>query len=213
MTEDELQQDIDQFFEDFFIGLSAYGDLVEMHVCDNVGDHLIGNVYARYESEDDAARAVDELNMRWYNRRPLFAELSPVNDFREACCRQNETNECNRGGLCNFMHLRYPSPGLVRELYHELVVENRERRRERYHKDDVMAMGWKDRLAVEESEARNKFGSIPSSYALNWRDGASGGDWRKEPEPTAVPESNAEPMQSEQVGVVQGAAPLATEAV
>ena len=74
MTEDELQQDFDQFFEDFFIGLSAYGDLVEMHVCDNVGDHLIGNVYARYESEDDAARAVDELNMRWYNRRPLFAD-------------------------------------------------------------------------------------------------------------------------------------------
>lgn len=32
MTEDELQQDFDQFFEDFFIGLSAYGDLVEMHV-------------------------------------------------------------------------------------------------------------------------------------------------------------------------------------
>ena len=61
-----------------------------MHVCDNVGDHLIGNVYARYEWDEDAQRAVDTLNARWYNSRPLFAELSPVADFRDARCRQNE---------------------------------------------------------------------------------------------------------------------------
>lgn len=44
--------------------------------------------------------------------RPLAAELSPVTDFREACCRQNDQGECNRGGFCNFMHLRQPSKGL-----------------------------------------------------------------------------------------------------
>ena len=38
-----------------------------MHVCDNVGEHLIGNVYARYEWEEEAQRAVDALNDRWYN--------------------------------------------------------------------------------------------------------------------------------------------------
>ena len=37
-----------------------------MHVCDNIGDHLIGNVYARYEWEAEAQKAVDELNQRWY---------------------------------------------------------------------------------------------------------------------------------------------------
>ena len=35
-------------------------------VCDNVGDHLIGNVYARYEWETEAQAAVDNCNERWY---------------------------------------------------------------------------------------------------------------------------------------------------
>ena len=48
--------------------------------------------------------------------RPLYAELSPVTDFREACCRQNENGECNRGGFCNFMHLRLASKDLVSSL-------------------------------------------------------------------------------------------------
>jgi hypothetical protein len=29
-----------------------------------------------------------------------------VTDFREATCRQYEENTCNRGGYCNFMHLK-----------------------------------------------------------------------------------------------------------
>ena len=57
--------------------------------------------------------------------RPLYAELSPVTDFREACCRQNENGECNRGGFCNFMHLRLASPDLVRSLRHGQRLERR----------------------------------------------------------------------------------------
>ena len=41
-------------------------DLASQQVCDNVGDHLIGNVYARYEWETEAQTAVDKLNDRWY---------------------------------------------------------------------------------------------------------------------------------------------------
>lgn len=78
--------------------LAKNGHLHEMHVCDNVGDHLQGNVYARYEWEAEASRAVQDLNTRWYAGKPLYAELSPVTDFKEACCRQNEMGECTRGG-------------------------------------------------------------------------------------------------------------------
>lgn len=178
----ELQQQFDDFFADFFKGLSAYGHLVEMHVCDNVGDHLIGNVYARYETEDEAQCAVDGLNTRWYYQRPLFAELSPVSDFREACCRQNETNECNRGGQCNFMHLRHASPPLVRELYQQLAVENRERRREAHAKEDFLRLGWKERLERLHSEAIEQYGpDLPVWNAPDWHQGTSGGDWRSEP--------------------------------
>ncbi|WFD18567.1 hypothetical protein MCAP1_000771 [Malassezia caprae] len=181
LSDEELQREFDEFFIDFFMGLSKYGDLVEMHVCDNVGDHLIGNVYARYETEEDAERAVEGLNTRWYNQRPLFAELSPVSDFREACCRQNETNECNRGGQCNFMHLRYATPELVRSLYQQLAVENRERRRERMAKADFLRLGWKERLARVEAEARERGENPTNPNDRDWRRGPSGGDWRAEP--------------------------------
>ncbi|KAF5371694.1 hypothetical protein D9758_003414 [Tetrapyrgos nigripes] len=132
LTEKELQEGFDAVYEDLYCELAKFGHLLELHVavamdgllltidvpvpitvCDNVGDHLIGNVYARYEWETEAQAAVDNLNNRWYAGRPLYAELSPVTDFREACCRQNENGECNRGGFCNFMHLRLASKDLI----------------------------------------------------------------------------------------------------
>ncbi|KAK0565813.1 hypothetical protein OC861_003551 [Tilletia horrida] len=186
-----LQQQFDDFYEDFFCELAQYGDLIEMHVCDNVGDHLIGNVYARYEWEEQAQRAVNALNDRWYNRLPLFAELSPVTDFREACCRQNETNECNRGGFCNFMHLRYPSPNLLKELQHQLAVELRERKVQAATAAAAVKRedsgrggggersggggGWKERLKLEQGE--EVMGSRGGGGG-DWRAGPSGGDWR-----------------------------------
>lgn len=169
MSDDDLQDQFDDFYEDFFCELAKYGQLVEMHVCDNIGDHLIGNVYARYEWEEEAQRAVDALNDQWYSGRPLFAELSPVTDFREACCRQNETNECNRGGHCNFMHLKYASPSLVRQLQHELAVELRMRKKQ-------SKKGWKEQLAEEEGAAAGITDDAPS-----WKKAKSGGDWRSGP--------------------------------
>lgn len=66
ISEEELQAQFNDFYEDFFVELAKYGAVVEMHVCDNVGEHLIGNVYARFEWEEEAQRAVDALNDRWY---------------------------------------------------------------------------------------------------------------------------------------------------
>jgi splicing factor U2AF subunit len=67
LTDEEVQMQFEEFFEDFFVELAKIGTVVEMHVCDNVGEHLIGNVYARFEWEEEAQRAVDALNDRWYN--------------------------------------------------------------------------------------------------------------------------------------------------
>ena len=63
-------------------------------------------MYIKFRREEDAERAVKELNNRWFGGRPIYAELSPVTDFREACCRQYEMGECTRSGFCNFMHLK-----------------------------------------------------------------------------------------------------------
>ena len=100
------------FFEEFYVE----NGILELVVCDNTNDHLIGNVYARFKDEDSAQRACDELNSRWYAGRPIYCELSPVTDFREACCRLNSGEGCVRGGFCNFIHRKQPSPDLEREL-------------------------------------------------------------------------------------------------
>ena len=47
-------------------------------VCDNVGDHLIGNVYARYEWETEAQAAVDNLNDRWYAGKSRVAKFTKL---------------------------------------------------------------------------------------------------------------------------------------
>jgi splicing factor U2AF subunit len=117
LSPDQLQQHFDLFYEDIFVELaSKYGEIEELNICDNIGDHLIGNIYVRFKNEEDAGKAVDDLNKRWYAGRPVFAELSPVTDFRESCCRQNELGECTRGGYCNFMHFKTPTRDLKKSL-------------------------------------------------------------------------------------------------
>ncbi|KAI9295934.1 RNA-binding domain-containing protein [Neoconidiobolus thromboides FSU 785] len=132
MDEVAHQQHFDDFYEDFFIELAKYGEVEEMNVCDNVGDHLVGNIYARFRFEEDAGKAVAELNNRFYAGRPLYAELSPVTDFREACCRQYENGECTRGGFCNFMHLKMPSREL-RKILHQSQRKSIEIKRQERH--------------------------------------------------------------------------------
>ncbi|XP_029434558.1 splicing factor U2AF 35 kDa subunit isoform X5 [Rhinatrema bivittatum] len=106
-----------------------YGEVEEMNVCDNLGDHLVGNVYVKFRREEDAEKAVLDLNNRWFNGQPIHAELSPVTDFREACCRQYEMGECTRGGFCNFMHLKPISRELRRELYGRRRKKDRQQTR------------------------------------------------------------------------------------
>ncbi|XP_038062681.1 splicing factor U2AF 35 kDa subunit-like [Patiria miniata] len=128
----EMQQHFDDFFEEVFTELEEkYGEIEEMNVCDNLGDHLVGNVYVKYRREEDAEAAVTDLNNRWFNGQPIRAELSPVTDFREACCRQYEMGECTRGGFCNFMHLKPISRQLRRDLYGRRKKGRRSRSRSR----------------------------------------------------------------------------------
>ncbi|CAH2318300.1 splicing factor U2AF 26 kDa subunit isoform X1 [Pelobates cultripes] len=114
----EVQEHYDDFFEEVFTEMEQkYGEVEEMNICDNLGDHLVGNVYVKFRREEDAERALVELNNRWFNGQAIHAELSPVTDFRESCCRQYEMGECTRGGFCNFMHLKPISSALRRQLY------------------------------------------------------------------------------------------------
>ncbi|KAA0194014.1 U2(RNU2) small nuclear RNA auxiliary factor 1, partial [Fasciolopsis buskii] len=132
LTEVQAQQIFDEFFEEVFVECEEkYGEIEEMNVCDNLGDHLVGNVYIKFRREEDAEKAVQDLNLRWFGGRPVHAELSPVTDFREACCRQYELGECTRGGFCNFMHLKPISRELCRKLYNRSKKRYGRKRRSR----------------------------------------------------------------------------------
>ncbi|XP_021899111.1 splicing factor U2af small subunit B-like [Carica papaya] len=113
----KIQDHFEDFYEDLFEELSKYGELESLNVCDNLADHMVGNVYVQFREEEHAANALQNLTGRFYAGRPIIVDFSPVTDFREATCRQYEENTCNRGGYCNFMHLKRISRELRRQLF------------------------------------------------------------------------------------------------
>ena len=71
VTNEEMQEHYDNFFEDVFVecedkygqvwsekskSLNSFKFLLskveEMNVCDNLGDHLVGNVYVKFKKEE-----------------------------------------------------------------------------------------------------------------------------------------------------------------
>jgi len=132
------QEHLDDFYEDVFLEMAQFGEIEEIYICRNLGDHLNGNCYIKFYEEEGAAKALEACRGRYYGGRPIVAELSPVTDFREARCRQYDIGECNRGGFCNFMHLAEPSRVLHSKLYDcqrkVLRKRRRQERRERRRK-------------------------------------------------------------------------------
>jgi hypothetical protein len=51
------------FYEDVFEELDKFGEVENLNVCDNIADHLVGNVYAKFRDEEDAARALTALQV------------------------------------------------------------------------------------------------------------------------------------------------------
>lgn len=113
----EAEKHFEDFWEDVFVEVSKCGEVEEINVCSNNGEHLRGNVYVKFYDEDDSAKALAAVNGRFYNGQMLRAELSPVTDFSEAKCRQYRDGSCNRAGNCNFMHVREPPRMLAKKMF------------------------------------------------------------------------------------------------
>lgn len=99
----------EDFYEEVFMEMSNFGEIEEMVVADNIGDHMMGNVYIKFAEEEQAEKAMAALKGRFYEGRIIVTEYSPVTDFREAKCRQYTEGGCDRGGYCNFMHPKHLS--------------------------------------------------------------------------------------------------------
>ncbi|OMO90254.1 hypothetical protein COLO4_19285 [Corchorus olitorius] len=113
----KIQEHFEGFYEDLFEELGKYGEIESLNICDNLADHMVGNVYVQFREEEHAANALRNLTGRFYAGRPIIVDFSPVTDFREATCRQYDENTCNRGGYCNFMHLKRIGRELKRQLF------------------------------------------------------------------------------------------------
>lgn len=138
-TREELQKHFDDTYEELFVEMEEkYGEIEELNICENLSEHLAGNTYCKFRYEEDAEKAEKDLNNRWFNGRPIFAELSPVTDFHEASCQYQvffiqlafyfnkydsnffyllKASDCPRGGFCNFLHLKSISRNLRNKLF------------------------------------------------------------------------------------------------
>ena len=122
----EALKDLEKFYEEIFIELSNFGELKELNVCDNLGDHMIGNVYAKFNDEEGASKAYNALAGKYYKSNLVQEEFSPVINFRECRCRNYEEDKCERGGFCNFLHLKHVSHGLIKSLMDEMYEKHPE---------------------------------------------------------------------------------------
>jgi splicing factor U2AF 35 kDa subunit len=78
--ENTRQTQYDEFYEDVFEELSNFGEVEELNVCENQGDHLVGNVYAKFHKEEEASEALGKLQGRFYGGTLLFLPNSPYCD-------------------------------------------------------------------------------------------------------------------------------------
>lgn len=144
VSDEELKQAaklFEDFYEEVFLKLAEYGRIVDMNVCDNLGDHLIGNVYAKFGSIEEARAALKDLSSKYFNNRPMSIEFSPVTDFKECRCRQYDDGSCSRGAFCNFMHLKHISRKFKELLFEQMFYEHPE---------------YKRRIREEKSKKRNR---------------------------------------------------------
>ena len=123
------------FYEEMFLELSKCGRIDELHICDNLGDHMIGHVYCKFFNEEDASDAMQAMNGRLYDGRKMEVEFSPVTDFREARCRDFDEEACKRGGFCNFLHAKPVPICMIRSLEADSETDRCRVAEERREKD------------------------------------------------------------------------------
>merc|ERR1712107_30820 len=123
IDKEKAQEDFLCFYEDMFLELSKFGTVEALHVCDNLGDHMIGHVYCKFRDDVEASDALKGMNGRYYDGRRMEVEFSPVTDFREARCRDFDETTCSRGGFCNFLHSKPVPRCLIASLEDDVNYE------------------------------------------------------------------------------------------
>lgn len=149
--EEKNQEHFEDFFEEIAEEFMKYGDVELINVVENLGDHMFGNVYVTFSSEEEAEKAMKALHGRFYAGRVLEPEYSPVTDFREARCRQFEEAVCGRGGFCNFVHLKR----VPRRLRKMLKKNRKKKKKKDKHRSRSRSRDRVDFIRASSQERRN----------------------------------------------------------
>lgn len=134
VTDEELKESLkhfEQFYEEIFVELSSFGELKELEVVDNLGDHLIGNVYARFNDEAGASKAFNALAGKYYNSKLVEEEYCPITKISWCKCKFNDDGLCQRGAFCNYLHLKPVSEKLLKNLREEMYEKHPEYKKNR----------------------------------------------------------------------------------
>lgn len=94
----------EDFYEDVLEECLKFGAVEELLVVQNMGDHMIGNCFVRFASEEIAEKALRGFENRYYGGRKVHVKFSPVQDFAHSRCNDFRENRCLRGQYCNFAH-------------------------------------------------------------------------------------------------------------
>jgi splicing factor U2AF subunit len=120
----EVVEHLETWYQEIFIEIANYGEIREMHICDNLGDHLIGNIYVKFATPEDAENVMKNISRRYYRDRLVMPEYSPVTDFEEGSCRNFSKGGCKRGGSCNFLHIKMIRKELKKALFKKMFKDN-----------------------------------------------------------------------------------------
>ena len=134
VSDEELKESLkhfEQFYEEIFVELSSFGELKELEVVDNLGDHLIGNVYARFNDEAGASKAFNALAGKYYNSKLVEEEYCPITKISWCKCKFNDEGLCQKGAFCNYLHLKPVSERLLKNLREEMYEKHPEYKKNR----------------------------------------------------------------------------------
>jgi splicing factor U2AF subunit len=57
----------EDFFEEVFLEFIKFGEIVELVVADNIGEHMLGNTYVKFAQEEQAETCFKTMNGKYYN--------------------------------------------------------------------------------------------------------------------------------------------------
>jgi hypothetical protein len=84
--ESDIKENFKVFYDEILVEFRKHGRVCQLLVCSNYQDHLRGNVYVQYESEEEAKNAFQQLNNWQFRGKRVFCFFTHVNNWKEAIC-------------------------------------------------------------------------------------------------------------------------------